>query len=148
MFPAETSYQLLQSDDKKTAQACFRLARKLKIDCENLDFPTVIARRKGKLIGFLSTIPTKKAIIAGPMVVNLPHPGPVIIRLVEAYERILSMAGVTSYLFWVTDLDWSGIISRAFGLQPYHQDAEGRWWYQRHIDGRRQNSPDTGAKPH
>ncbi len=143
MRPVETSYKLMAPHDKKR---CLELARHHGMETvARLEFPTVVAKRKGKILGFLSTRPTKDAIVAGPLVVGTEIKGPIALRLVESYENVLRMAGVTSYLFYVTDPHWQRQVEDAFGIVPYHSE-NGRAWYKRELNGRqRRTSSPTGA---
>lgn len=137
MRPLETRYTLMKPHDRKRCEA---LAREYGIETvPRLDWPTVVAKRKGKILGFLSTRPTKSAIVAGPIVVGTDVKGPVVMRLVEAYENVLRMAGVTSYLFYVTDLKWKRQVETIFDIKPYGEEG-GRFWYKRELDGRRQRT--------
>lgn len=113
---------------------------------EKLDFPTVVAKRGGKIVGFLSTLPRKDAIVAGPLVVNLLVAGPTVMRLAEAYEHILLMAKVTEYLFFVADSRWVGIIRRALDIEP--MEAEGGWWFRRKLPHGRISPPSAGTVSH
>lgn len=134
MHPETTSYKLIKPHDKKR---CIELARNHGMETvARLEFPTVVAKRKGKILGFLSTMPSKDAIVAGPLVVAPEVKGPIVMRLVESYENVLRMAGVESYLFRVPALHWQKQIERAFEIQPYHVE-DGFAWYQRFLDGRR-----------
>lgn len=143
MRPVETCYRLMKPHDKKR---CEELARQYGIETvPRLDWPTVVAKRKGKLLGFLSTRPVKDAIVAGPIVVGTKVKGPVALRLVEAYENVLRMAGVTSYIFYVTDLHWKRQVEDAFGIEPYHEEG-GRFWFKREFsNGRRRRTSSTGT---
>lgn len=127
-----TSYKLMNAEDKPRLRY---LAKKWDQPLRGLGFPTVVAWRDGKIIGFVSTLPRKDAVVAGPLVVDILNPGFVVIRLMEAYERVLSMAGVTLYNIYVENVDWSGIISRALGTEPAAH--EGGWWHRRELHGRR-----------
>lgn len=139
MRPVETRYTLMKPHDKKR---CEELARQYGIETvPRLDWPTVVAKRKGKLLGFLSTRPVKDAIVAGPIVVGTEVKGPIVMRLVEAYENVLRMAGVTSYLFYLSDLKWKRQAEDVFGLKPYHEEG-GRFWYRRDLNGWRQRTDD------
>ena len=134
----------MKPHDKKR---CLELARHHGMETvARLEFPTVVAKRKGKILGFLSTRPTKDAIVAGPLVVGPEVKGPITMRLVEAYENVLRMAGVLSYLFYVEDQHWKRQVERAFEIEPYQVQGD-RSWYKRELnDGRqRRTSSPTGA---
>lgn len=99
-----------------------------------LSFPTVMALRDGKLVGFLSTRASKKAVMAGPLVMNgLLSKGIVAMRLAEAYEQILSEAGVTDYLFSIDKGNkWAKIVQRAMEITPYGE-SDKAYWFKRSI---------------
>jgi hypothetical protein len=143
MRPLETSYKLMAPHDKKR---CLGLARNHGMETvARLEFPTVVAKRKGRILGFLSTRPTKDAIVAGPLVVGPEVKGPIAMRLVEAYENVLRMGGAQFYLFYVDDPHWKRQVERAFEIEPYHVQGD-RAWYKREIDGRQRRTPSpTGA---
>jgi hypothetical protein len=67
-----------------------------------LGWPTVVAEEDGKVVGFLSTHKTKDALIAGPLVIEGKHRPWVFLRLTEAYENVLRIAGVARYVFRVS----------------------------------------------
>jgi hypothetical protein len=78
----------------------YALARKAGIRVHKGDFafPTVVAERDGKVVGFVSTWPTEEAIVAGPLVIeDAPNPF-LFLRLAEGYENLLRHAGVKVYL--------------------------------------------------
>jgi len=68
---------------------------------EPLGWPVVVAEEHGRAIGFLATYPTEEALIAGPLVIEGGKRPFVFIRLVDAYENLLRLAGVTTYCFRV-----------------------------------------------
>ncbi len=66
-----------------------------------LNWPTVAAERDGKVIGFLSTLPVNGVVMAGPLVLEKPSML-MTIRLGEAYEVVLRLAGVNTYFHMVS----------------------------------------------
>lgn len=98
-----------------------------------LSFPTVIGKRNGKIIGFISTRPpkTQKAVVLGEMAIDpsVPHSIHVIVPMIEIYEGILLNAKVTSYLACVPkeNKDFIEIIERASGVVPYAHDDTSVW---------------------
>jgi hypothetical protein len=68
---------------------------------EPLGWPVVVAEENGKVIGFLATYPTDDALIAGPLVIEGGKRPFVFMRLVDAYENLMRMAGVSVYCFRV-----------------------------------------------
>lgn len=113
---------------------CHALARQNEVDVK-LSFPTVIAIREGKLVGFLTTKKSKQAVIAGPLVMNgLVNKAIVAMRLAEGYEEVLSEAGVTDYIFSVDKgHKWRRSVEVAFGIKPYGE-SDRAYWYRRHIN--------------
>jgi len=133
-------------EDKAGARTCRRLAKKWGQPVQKLDFPTVVARRDGKIIGFISTLPRKDCILAGPLVVDIMNPGMVILRLAEAYEAILSRADVRLYNVYVTNEHWAGILARALGTEA--MPHEGGYWFRRELPDGRQRTASTGTVSH
>ena len=129
----KTQYRLMDEADDARLR---RLAKKHGMPVDGFDFPTVVAKRGRKIVGFLSTIPTKSAIVAGPLVVDLPIKGPVTMRLVECYEAVLRDAGVTSYVFAIPEdsVSWQRNAEEAFDLKPYAR-KDGHFWYVRRLNG-------------
>ena len=142
MRPAETSYRLVKHGEKGALKI---LAKKYDFSVARFDFPTVVAVRGEKIIGFLATVPTDKAIVAGPLVVDLPVKGPTIMRLVEAYENVLKLAGVSSYVFSIREGDttYQRMAEKVFDIKPYARKG-GDFWYLRHVNGR-QSTIGSGA---
>lgn len=137
MHPTETRYTLMQP--RETERVLEVIHKHGFENTTRLGFPTVIAKRKGKIIGVLSTRETPDAIVAGPLVVVGEIKGPVAMRLVEAFEAVLRMVrkpdgspGIECYLFVAPDPTWQSQIERAFGVQHYAEE-NGNRWYRRNI---------------
>lgn len=135
MHPRDTSYDLAHT--LADYQAAHRFMRQEGAEGaeERLSFPTVLARREGRVVGLLSTAIYAPYIVATNLVLakTLPRPLLLAIRLFERYEAVLRQAGVTSYLFELvgqaTPLQgWFA----ALGLRPYAVDGTSAW-YQRHL---------------
>ena len=128
MIPRDTFYRLAHSP--KDYSACRALLREQGEDAR-LSFPTVVAERAGRIIGFCATQPRKDAVVAGPLAVakDIPHPGITIIRLGEAYENVLKAAGIKVYWFHVEPhmKEWADILRRV-GFEPMQQDDTGGWF--------------------
>ena len=96
-----------------------------------LSFPTVMAERDGKLIGFLATQPRKEAVIAGPLMLRERSPF-VTLRLLEAYDNVMRAAGITAYHFYVKNGNqWREQVER-LGFEAWSHD-EGGAWYRRTL---------------
>lgn len=132
MRPSSTIYRLVHG--QRDLRACRAMARAQGIN-RTLGWPSVCADRNGQILGFLATTPSRKAVIAGPLVVTpgLQRPLIVVMRLIEAYEVVLRKAGVTSYLFHVETANpfWRRIVEEV-GHTPFSEDATGAW-YQRKV---------------
>lgn len=132
MRPTETTYRLLQPSDIEACKKIWAHNEKLFGKPNKLGWPTIVAERGGKILGFLSTNPGK-ALIAGPMIVNGGSSPFVVMRLVEAYEHILMVAGVKTYLFHIDDKNesWLKLVHKAnLGdrVKEYRKDDTGRWF--------------------
>lgn len=89
-----------------------------------LGWPTVACwADDGRLVGALSTVPKRNALIAGPIVAveQIVDGIPVIAALVKSYEAILQQAGVQKYLFSVdrSNERWVTLLSNHKSVQPY-----------------------------
>ena len=114
---------------------CHQLVRNLNVDNKTFSFPTILAERDGELIGLMGTIPVNGAIVAGPLVVKVDgNPGPVMIRLVEAYDNLLRGIGVKCYLFFLFPKDkrQREMVERALDTPPLKVE-NGKIWYRRDV---------------
>jgi hypothetical protein len=71
---------------------------------KRLSFPTIVKKNREDVIeALIGTIESDKAVIAGPMLVHDKgqRPGFTVIRLIEAYEGVLTSMGISSYIFRV-----------------------------------------------
>ena len=85
-----------------------------------ITFPTIMAERKGKLVGVLGTHKSNKAIIAGPLIINTPGNNAFVgVRLIEGYEKVLATLKVKTYVaaMWKHQPDWIRMAS-AVGFEP------------------------------
>jgi hypothetical protein len=99
-------------------------------------YPTVLAWRNGRLIGAMGTQPfdqTNQIVVGGPLVIALPRPIRVAMRLVEHYETAMAQAGVVAYHFHV-DADNAAMkqVCDHMHAEPYESGPHG-WWYRRLI---------------
>jgi hypothetical protein len=133
MHPTKTLYRLAHSP--QDYQRCHQLLKDQGIESDRLSWPTIVALRENELIGCLGTIPSDKAIIAGPIVATSRHPFVTLLRLCEAYERVLWQAGVRSYCFGVehSQTVWRGILDK-LNFEPFYQDEDAAW-YRRTLEG-------------
>lgn len=95
-----------------------------------LSFPTVMAFREGKLIGFLSTSPRKDGLVAEPIVMNVEGNASFLyIKLVEAYDDLLRAGKVPSYFFHIPQsyADYIRLIEKA-GFERIGEDEVGVWY--------------------
>lgn len=100
-------------------------------------FPTVVAERDSKIIGFLGTHALPNGIVAGPLTVDLPSDrarGIVALRLIQTYEFILMQApGITSYLYSVDgDAPWAAATGRC-DRTHYIGEVDGLQWFERRL---------------
>jgi len=130
--PTTTIYRLVHGQrDLRALQAMARAQGVTR----TFGWPSVCAERDGQLLGVLATTPSKKAVIAGPLVIapGVARPIIMVIRLIEAYEVILKQAGVKAYCFHIqTDNPaWRQIVEE-MGHEPFGQDDAGVW-YERKV---------------
>ncbi len=102
-----------------------------------LSFPTIIARRGPEVIGVMGTHPTRNYILVEPIFANVQENNQsfVVMRLVQVYEGVLQIAGVSRYRFRFEqdDTKWISIIRklsdqyRELGVLDDTQDI----WFER-----------------
>lgn len=96
MKPTKTLYRLATSGaDYRACRALMRVNGNFD---QQLHFPTVVAERNGRIIGFLSTNECDWCLMAGPLETQTPNPI-MVMRLVEAYENAIRLMGITRYCF-------------------------------------------------
>src|ERR671914_1764118 len=136
MLPRETHYRLAHSP--RDYARCHALLRQHG-PVVKLGWPTVLAERRGEVLGFVSTRPDQRVIVAGPLVVNgTPRPGIVVMRLADAYDRVMRKAGVTSYLFHVEPgnarwLEMLRDLGAASGFEVVAPAEDGGTWIRRRL---------------
>ncbi|MGI9489171.1 MAG: hypothetical protein ACR2RF_25450 [Geminicoccaceae bacterium] len=94
-------------------------------------FPTVMAFDDGQLVGFMATLPSKDAVMTGPLVVKEGrNRGWVALRLFDAYEGILRWFGVTKYLIPVGKSSGSLVdaVGRLLEQKPFAEDNDDMWF--------------------
>ncbi len=129
MHPQTTEYRLATTPHQYKALHALRKASESPEVA--FGFPTVYAARDGVLLGFLGTLKTKDAVVAGPLVIDptTKAPGLLAMRLVEAYEQVLTQAGITSYLFGIDtkNTSWKALVEKR-GFAPYAGDENSTWY--------------------
>lgn len=98
-------------------------------------FPTVMAYKGNTVIGFLSSYRTAAGLVAGPLVLAPGYGVFTALRLVEAYEKVLTVAGVSSYLFSTDNPAFARVIERtaeSAGIKKVLTDG-GTTWYSKTI---------------
>lgn len=133
MTPLYTLYRLSELSDMLILKKIWRDNEHLFGKPKQLGWPTVIAERNGKILGFISTWPKAKLITAGPLILAANSHPIVAVRLIEAYENILRVSGVTTYFFHIEseNKDWMDFAER-LGVMPFEETRSGQW-YQRSI---------------
>lgn len=125
MNPRDTLYRLAHG--QRDLRACQTMARAQGVSV-TMSWPTVVADRHDQIIGCLGTRPSKKAVIAGPLVVapTVQRPVLTVMRLIEAYEVVLKQAGVRFFFFKVDfgNEVWRRLVEK-MGHRAYHQDGQG-----------------------
>ena len=127
-----TSFNLVTTPNE--FKECRAVIRKAGITDGPLTFPTVCARRDGKIVGVAGRGPGKNAIVLYRLAAITPNPGLLLIKLVEAFEVVLRTAGVTDYLIAAdkTNTKLNQYIERIIGQKPY-AESEHDLWYKRSM---------------
>jgi len=138
MKPQRTTYRLINEKTAPEVPAIEYLWKKHKIGpIKPLGFPTIVAEREKRIIGFLSSRPSKEMVAAGPLVVDVEgNRAFVAMRLVDFYEKVLVSAGVTLYTFRVSKTapkSWLNTIDEML-CRPYNE-TDKAVSYTRYIEG-------------
>jgi hypothetical protein len=127
MIPRDTVYRVAASP------ADYKACRALQgAPADRLTFPTIMAERGGRLIGFLGTQPRRDMILAGPLVIE---GGSVftVIRLVEVYDAIMRKAGVSRYVVGSrAERPIVAQLARRLGVAPWLVEGE-TTYFQREV---------------
>ena len=126
MTPTHTTYKLARPGGQYNALYAMAKRAGGRPRIGDFGFPTVVAERGGKVIGFVATRPDERAVIAGPLVIE-GGPNPfVFLRLAEAYENVLRAAGVKAYLHQIDKSrpEHVGFMER-LGFVRWHENADG-----------------------
>lgn len=101
-----------------------------------IGWPNVMALRDNTLLGFIMTQDRDEAVIAGPLWLSdgLEQKAFVAMRLFEVYERIMALAGMQSFMFYVDHefSDYVKLVKKLPGFAILSQDDE-RVWFKRRI---------------
>ena len=134
--PEHTLYRVV--DCPADFRACHRILRANGVDApERLQNPAVIAERDGQPLGFASSLFAYDQLCLGRLqVLQGPHRPRVAMRLFEAYENLLRLYGVSSYLIGIDKDDPTRANLTRAGLleEPYMkllQETDERLWYKR-----------------
>ena len=103
MRPLATTFHLASPGGQ--ANRLYALAKRagLRVHKGDFAFPTVVAKRDGRVIGFLATSPSADAVVAGPFVTEGGRNPILFLRLLESYENVMRKAGVAAYLYRVEE---------------------------------------------
>lgn len=82
-------------------RACHAIMRANGNFDQQLHFPTVVAERDGRILGFLSTNECDWCLLAGPLE-TVGRNAIMALRLIEAYEAALRVMGITRYCFSIS----------------------------------------------
>lgn len=138
MTPKETLYRLCQLSDVRVVEKIWRDQKKQFGRPKKLGWPTVVAERNGKILGFLATqADNPQEIIAAPLIVNGGSSPFTAMRLVQAYENVLKFAGVTAYYFHVEKKNekWLKIVRELnqMGIAEERNKDRTGFWFRRNL---------------
>jgi len=90
----KTTFRIAETADDRAR--CRQLLSANGLDELELQIPSVVALREGHLVGLLGTQKRDDAIVAGPLIMDLPkgvNEGFLILQMVELYENALRNPG-------------------------------------------------------
>jgi hypothetical protein len=133
MGPKETIYRLSQPQDIRACKKIWAEKEKDFGKPKKLGWPTIVAERNGKILGFLTTGVHTKFIVAGPLILNGGSSGFTTLRLVEAYEVVLRMAKVDGFFFSIdkTQEKWANIAREIIPTAEKKSDKTHFWFYRK-----------------
>lgn len=117
---------------------CHGVIKQAKITERKLEFPTVYAKRDGKVIGVAGNGGDPERITLATFCCIVDPPWIVLIRLVEAFEEVLRASKVVTEYIVAVDIKnprLNEYVTRILGYPPYAQ-TEHNFWYRRVLDGR------------
>lgn len=127
MYPAHTVFRLARAGGEFNKLYAIARRNGTPLPAGTLNFPTVLAEREGKVIGFLSTIKASQSIgvCAGPLMLAKGPNMLLAIRLAEAYEVLLRKVGVKEYFHTVekTRSEYIGMLERLGYTKQHEMDT-------------------------
>ena len=131
MRPRDTLYRLAKPNGEWNR--IYSLARREGFGVIHPGWPTVVAVRAGRIVGFLTTHDRDDVIVAGPLVIEGGRNMLMFLRLGEAYENVLRIAGVNAYLLTVDKGNFQQAERvQVLGGRQIGVDAT-RLWFRREI---------------
>ena len=114
-------------------RACHKFLRDNKVKPVKLTYPTLVAERKGEIVGIMGTLRSDKAVIAGPVYVSIPN-SMVPFRLIQTYELFLKSQGIKKFIFSVDTYNhkWLNMIERA-GVYNRTRLKGQNIWFEREL---------------
>ncbi len=100
-----------------------------------IGWPVVVAVDDGKIVGYLATQDRDDAVVAGPIFMKPEHQGIPTLRMIEAYENLLSCLKIQKYLFFVDKEEtptWLDIVKRS-GAYRMIDDTTHNVWFERTL---------------
>jgi hypothetical protein len=123
-----TDYTIANGDDRIEIYENFDVVHQL-------GNPIVVAKRNGKIIGFLATQNRDDSVVAGPLEINLKNKAFVCKGLVEAYDTMMTRLGLKYYWFNVNKkeaADWLEQVQET-GLYTKIEENGDYLWYRRQL---------------
>lgn len=116
-------------------EVCQMLLDKHDLKRGPMTYPTVMAIRDDRLVGFVSTWPSEDAIVVGRSAIDVTPSQFLLKRLVEEYEKLLVSFGVTTY-FIPIDVDQPHMWGQMEALlgEPHSVDNDLRWYKRNLVD--------------
>lgn len=131
MRPVSTTYRLARPGGE--FNALYAMARREGLAGAKLGWPTVVAERDGRVLGFLSTHRRDDAIVAGPAVIDGGRNILMLLRLWQAYDVLMRAAGVRFYFFGVDKGNFRHIARvQSLNVPAVGEDAE-QVWFKREL---------------
>ena len=133
MKPRETNYRLMVQSDRPMLKKIWADNKKLFGEPKKLGWPTVVAERQSRILGFITTDTTAKLIVAGPLIVNGGSSSFTVLRLIQAYENVLKYAGMDGYFFHIEKKNkhWLKMV-RTVGVPEVDKTSKG-FWFKREL---------------